>query len=305
MFGTNHRKSLRSFSAVCLMLVQAILPCVVTAQVGQGRQGVGEKLLSAAPSGFLNSISGTVFMRKGNGPEVLAKLGDLIDSGTVLRTGLNAQVNLLFADGQNVNLSADSTLRIDDYRFDQNNIKAGRATLGLMAGMMRVVTGAIHTGNPEALRITAGDAVISILSKDVTAFIVEVHAKSQEYNSIAVIVGEVSIQTPVGAIIRVATDQFTRWHAGVAPVPPQPLVAAPAVFQAMITAARATVLPTNVQEDIQAAAFSLALSALPATAAGAPQAQVQAEPVAPVAAAAAIVPAVTPGGGRGCVGSPC
>ena len=300
------RRTLRKFGIAWLVVLQASVLGSIWAQTGQGRGSTG--IAGSVPatttaSGFVSSARGAVFIRRGSGPELPAKVGDIFGPGTTFRTGAEGSAVLLFADGQNVTLSSESVLRIDDYRFDARDIKASKATLGLMSGIMRLVTGAIHTDNPGGLLISAGNASIGILSKDVTAFVVEVNPKSLGIGASAVLVGEISIQTPTGPVVTIASDQFTRWQPGVPPMPPMPLAAAPAIFQAVVAASRATVLPSNAPLDIQSAAVQAALEALPATSAGSAEPTLQAQ--APESAVALIVPTVTPGGGRGCVGSPC
>src|SRR6185369_13642082 len=149
---------------VFLTLVQAVVPCMVVAQSGAS---------ASAPAGLINSISGDVYARGADGREVLLKAGDVFTPGTTFRTGPDANVVLLFADGQNVALSKDSELRLDTYRFDPRDAKLSGEKIELVSGLMRLVTGAILTQNQDALFVTAGKASIDFLSKDVTAFVAE------------------------------------------------------------------------------------------------------------------------------------
>jgi hypothetical protein len=287
----NQRSGLRNFVAACMIILQAVLPCLVAAQSGQGG-GTGNGAV-----GFVSSMSGPVFIRRGTGELVRAKPGDVFGPETSFVTGNEGGVLLLFADGQNIALGKDSELRVGDYRFDLRDPKTSRATFALQGGIMRFVTGAIHTDNNAGLIVSAGDASIGILSKDVTAFVVEVDPRSLSIGAAAVTIGEISVQTPVGPVQRVLSDQFARWQSsGVSPA--APLAAAPAIFQAAVAALLANVQVSNLPVDVQAAAILAALAGLPATAAGQPQPQ--ADPV-----VAVVLPTVTPGGGRGCVGSPC
>ena len=141
------------------------------------------------------------------------------------------------------------------------------------------------------------------MSKYTTAFVVEVDPKSIAVGSLAVTVGEVSIQTPAGTVDSVAADQFSRWQAGFPPGAPVPIAAAPAAMQAEVAASRATVLGSNAPLDVEAAATLAAITNLPATGSGTEQQNQQAQ--APESTVAVVTPSVTPGGGRGCVGSPC
>ncbi len=302
--------AIRKFCIACLVLLQAAIPNALWAQPGPGSRGGGAAGSGATTttttttvSGFVHSASGSVFIRTGSGPELRAKVGELFGPGTTFRTGAESSVVLLFADGQSVALGNESVLRLEDYRFDARDIKSSRATLGLMSGIMRLVTGAIHTDNRDALLISAGNASIGILSKDVTAFVVEVDPRSLGIGAAAVIVGEITIQAPVGPLVTVSAEQFTRWQPGFPPAPPAPLASAPAVFQAVVAAFRVTVLPPDSPLDIRSAALLAVLGALPATGAGAAEPLLQAQAV--ESAISPIVPYVTSGGGRGCVGSPC
>jgi hypothetical protein len=299
LFAAKSRWSARTFVAACLVFMQVAAPCLVGAQAIQGGAGGSAPAVNLA-AGFVNSVSGVVLIRRGSGKFEPAKAGDLFGPGTIFSTGPDGNAVLVFADGPNITLSKDSVLRIDDFRFDPRNVKASRARLGLVSGMMRFVTGAMHTDNRDGLMVSAGSATVDIISKDTTAFVVEVDPRSQDVGSAAVIVGEISIDTQTGAAVKIASDQFTRWQLRTAPSAPAPLAAAPAVFQAAVAASRATVLGSNLPIDLQAAAMQAALSALPPTAAGQPQLQAQAP-----LPAAVILPTVTPGGGGGCVGSPC
>ena len=195
------------------MVIQASVPCLAIAQTASSAP--------TAAAGLVNSVSGNAYARSASGKEIPLKAGDVFGPGTTFRTGPDSNVVLLFADGQNVALSKDSELHIDAYRFDARDAKSNGATLGLTSGMMRFVTGAIHAQNQDALFISAGKVSIDILSKDVTAFVVEADPKAVGVGELAVIVGEVAIQTPVGPLTIIGADQFTRWRTGAAPSAPR------------------------------------------------------------------------------------
>ena len=280
-----------------LIVTQVICPCFVAAQSPVGGTSVAVTATAVA-AGFVSSMSGEVMIRRGNGPFEPAKVGEMFGPGTMFSTGPQGTVVLLFADGQNITLGKDAVLRIEDYRFDARNPRASRASFGLVSGEMRFVTGAIHTDNRDGLKVMAGSASVGILSKETTAFVVEVDNKSQDIGAAATIIGEIAIDTPKRIPVKVSTDQFTRWQSGEPPSTAAPLSAAPAVFQATVTAARATITGSNLAIDVQSASLQAALADLPPTAAGQPLPPV----VAPVAL---ILSSVTPGGGGGCTGSPC
>ena len=303
----NHRTA-SNVGVACLMALHALIPGSLWGQANQGSNpgsgAITPGSTTATASGFVNGIAGTLYMRRGDGAEVEAKVGDVFGPGTTFRTGTEANAVLLFADGQNITLGRGSELKIGDYRFDTRDIKSSRATFALSTGIMRMVTGAIHADNSSGLVVSAGNASIGILSKDTTAFVVEVDPKSSGIGAAAVTIGEISVQTSAGRVERLESDQFTRWQTGLPPSLPVPIGAAPAAFQSVVAASRANVLGSNAPIDIQSAAVRAALGGLPPTGAGGNQGQIlqaQATDSAPVI----VAPATTSGGGRGCVGSPC
>ncbi|OGA01874.1 MAG: hypothetical protein A3H35_14110 [Betaproteobacteria bacterium RIFCSPLOWO2_02_FULL_62_17] len=290
MLTKDASRSLRALVAAGLVLVQAVLPCVVWAQAAAPSAGAAPA--AATASGFLSSVTGVVFIRKANGEQVAAKPGDVFEPGSTIVAGANGQVGLLFADGQIIGLSANSTLRVDAYRFDASDIKASRAAIVLVSGAMTVVTGVIGNENPQGLSIAAGNMTLSVAGKDATAFGIEVNAATQA-GSVAVTVGALLIRTPAGPAITVGAEQFVRLQAGVATAPPQPLSAAPAALQALAGLARSFAQAETAPVDVQAAAIKLALANLPPAAAG------------PAGTTPVFLPPVTPGAAGGCVGSPC
>jgi hypothetical protein len=286
------RRNFRGLGIALLILAQAWLPVPVVAQGSD----------QAEPAGLINSVAGEVYARRGSGEEVLLKAGDVFTPGTTFRSGAEGNVVLLFADGQNVTLGKDSTLRVDEYKFDARDPKSNRSSLTLVTGAMSFVSGAILTTNPQGLNVSMGEVRLGIVSKDVTAFTAEANARSTEPGFVAVTVGEVAVRTPSGNVT-IASDQFVRVQQGAAPSLPLPLAAAPAVLQAAVAAGNATVIPSNNPIDVQSTAVQVALASLPTTAAGNTDQNQQAQSV--QTASAAVVPSVSPGGGRGCVGSPC
>ena len=302
-------KSNRRIAAVlgmaCLVFLQIVLPASLLAQSVPGTDG---KVVAGSPdaataAGFLSSFTGIVFILRGNGKEEVAKVGDVYGPNTTFRTGSDSTAVLVFADGQSVTLSAESVFRVDAFRFDTRDVESSRASFGLMSGVMRLVTGGIHTGNPNGLVIAAGNASIEILSKDVTAFVVEVDPKSLGVGAAAVTVGEISIETSSGLPMLVSADQFTRWLLNVPPSFPVPLSAAPAIFQALVAASTANVVPSNAPIDVLSASVRAAFNVLPSISGG--SSEQGAQPPAPESSFVLVLVVVTPGGGRGCVGSPC
>ena len=278
----------------------AAAPAYVQAMAAAGQsQQARESAQPTALTGVINSVFGEVMIRTTAGELVPAKPGDIVTAGSIVSTGVDGEAVLFFPDGQQLSVAGDSTLRVDEYRFDTRDSKESRATFSLTTGTMQVVTGAIHATNPDALRVTAGDAVIGVLSKDVSSFVVESETKfSREAGSLAVIAGEVSVLRPDGTTTKIDTDQFTRWRPSINPEDPKLLAKAAEDFKELVATVQARSAPDNVALDVETAVV-LALASLPAAAAGT-------EEVAQVPTTTPVfLPPVTPGAAGGCVGSPC
>ena len=248
--------------AVWLILFQLSVSQVVHAQADKR---IGPTTSAEVVVGYVKTLTGTAFIRRGNASEVPAKVGDRFGPRTRIKSGAGSEVVLLFADGQTVKLGTDSEVRIDDYRYDPANPKSDRSVFSLVTGTMRVVTGAILTENPAGLRISAGRSVISILSKDIAAFVVQVNGENDERGSSAVIAGQISVRTPHGVIRQVASDQFSRWEPGRVQETALPLAAAPAVIQALVAASRANVQESNLPIDVESASIQAAIAVTQAT----------------------------------------
>ena len=275
------------------------------ASASRQQPGLGAKA-GAAPAGYVHALSGSAVAQEPSGRSAPVRVGDTFDVGATFSTADDGRVVLKFADGQILVLGSRSIARVDQCQFDARNVKASGLAIRLQDGILRFVGGAIATENREAVRMSAGESLVSILrSAGGIDFTVMVNTKEQEVGLAAVTLGEVAVRTPYGPILRIAADQAVPWRPGAAPSPPVPTEAAPTAFLAQLAGLRSMVLPDNTPVDIDVAAIAAndlvqrnleaQLAALPATTAG--PADFSASPIFPI-------PVVTGGGGR-CVGSPC
>jgi hypothetical protein len=284
-----------------------------------------------AQVGYVHGVSCTVSIQRPSGKPMAAKAGDAFAPDTIFRTGIDGNATLRFADGQIVVLSANTVFRVDQYRFDPDNIRQSSSAVTLSKGEMRFVAGVIGANHRDGIRITAGISTISILKPGGADFTVIVNHDPQEAGLVVVAVGEIGVRTPYGVIDKVEPSRFAPWQPGRKLAFPVPVAAAPAVIQAATMALFATVVPPNTPVNVASAAdaamavaspataacpakaevsagageISIAdlLAALPATAAG--RAQIQVPANASGSPYAATLPAVTPGSGGRCTGSVC
>lgn len=200
---------------------------------------------SACQGGYVHGASGLFSIQRSTAKLTASKAGDLFEKDTVLRTGPGELATLKFADGQVVALGSDSALRIDRYCYLPNDLAQSAARMELVKGQVRVIAGLIGVSHPRNLHIAVGDSMVRIQKTGGADFVVSVNSYPQEASYAVVQSGEISVRTPNGHIIAIATGQYVPWQPDGSPPPAIPFAAAPAVTQAGIGDLLAAVLPNN------------------------------------------------------------
>jgi len=226
-----------------------------------------------AQAGYVHAISGVVSVQRSGAEAAQAKLGDKFDSNTTFRSGASSKVTLKFADGQVVALDADTALRVGRYEYVPGSARVGESTTELIKGEMRFVAGLIGAAKPEAVRVFAGDSIISVHKSGGADFSVMVNPGAQESGYAVVALGEIGVRTPSGPITTIAADQYAPWRAGRTPPLPIPLDAAPATVQAAVAGLLTALLPASTPVSVASASQTVVRTA----AAGSPIATGNAE----------------------------
>lgn len=116
------------------------------------------------------SVTGEVQVTpKGGNVGRLAE-GQRVDSGTALKTGPNSGVTIRFDDGQMIALTSNSSLVVDDFRFNPHKPAEGGLVTSLLKGGMRTVTGLIGKASPDAIAVKTPVATIGIRGTDFQLF---------------------------------------------------------------------------------------------------------------------------------------
>ncbi|HMA87311.1 MAG TPA: FecR family protein, partial [Burkholderiales bacterium] len=95
-----------------------------------------------------------------------ATTNQAIESGAMVVTGFNGRAVLRFDDSQVVALGANTTFRIDEYRYDAAKPSEGRVLLDLVKGTLRAITGLIARANHQAFALRVPQATIGIRGTD-------------------------------------------------------------------------------------------------------------------------------------------
>ena len=137
------------------------------------------------------SASGDVTAMAGEDIRVLAR-GDGVYVGDIVTTGPNGFAQLRFIDSAIVALKADTAFEISEYVFDQSD--DDRATMNLIQGGFRTITGRIGKANRDAYRVVTPYATIGIRGTDYEQVITPTGLMSGVFD------GGISLQNDAGML---------------------------------------------------------------------------------------------------------
>ncbi len=221
----------------------------------------GAKTPSRLVGYVVEATSDAAYIQTASGSKTTTSAGATFEAGATISTGANGRVAVKFADGQLAIVGPNSILAISEYQFDPNDAKAGKLSVELVNGAMRIVTGDIHLQNPDRMSISAGASIIDVLSAGaVDDFTVVVDTRDQEVGVARVTQGEISVRTPYGPIDKIAAGESSLWGPGKTPTSSAPLATSLAVVQAAVTL-QLSGLPNNTPVNVASAAAAAAAAA--------------------------------------------
>ncbi|WP_367847593.1 FecR domain-containing protein [Rhodoferax sp. WC2427] len=124
----------------------------------------GAQSLDAARAGTLKTVQGTVTVTNAQGARTVHP-GDPVAEADKLLTGTNGAASVVMRDGTTLVLGPSSQLDITSFAFNGTTQK-GNMLLSLLRGSLRMVTGLVGKGNPDAVKITTPTSVIGVLGTD-------------------------------------------------------------------------------------------------------------------------------------------
>ncbi|UCD10535.1 MAG: FecR domain-containing protein [Nitrospinaceae bacterium] len=110
-------------------------------------------------SGMVVASRGEVIALSGGGSREL-KQGDFVYVADEIMTAPRSFAVLQFTDGAKVTVRPDSTLIIEQYLYAGN--ENDEATLNLVSGGLRVITGAMAKSNPENYKVRTPVALMGV-----------------------------------------------------------------------------------------------------------------------------------------------
>ncbi len=113
--------------------------------------------------GSVVQLTGTLSAQRVDGSTRILAMKSLVLQGDTLTTQKDTFATINFTDGSSVTLRPNTTLRIDQYQFDQKTPQADDISMRLLKGGLRGVTGLIgKRGNQDAYKLHTNTATLGI-----------------------------------------------------------------------------------------------------------------------------------------------
>jgi len=132
------------------------------------RQAVAQAPQAAERQGLFKAVRGEVTVVRGD-TRSAAVVGGPLHTGDRVITGAQGTATLSLLDSTVIELGANSTLDLTQFRFDSTTNEGGMLVI-LARGTLRMITGLIAKTQPENVKVTTPTAVIGVRGTD---FIVE------------------------------------------------------------------------------------------------------------------------------------
>ncbi len=128
------------------------------------------QLANAAGTAVVKNLSGAVSAQRVDGSiRALSKNSEL-EVGEVITTAKGSYASVKFTDGGELTLQPDTSVKIDQYGFDEAKPKDDSLVFSLVKGGLRSITGLVgKRGNRDAYKLNTETATIGIRGTDYRA----------------------------------------------------------------------------------------------------------------------------------------
>jgi len=148
----------------------------------------GENVQSIPSVGMVIALEGQATAVSPNGSVRSLELKSPIFMGDKIRTLENGKIQVVFKDNSLISQGANSELTIDEYVYNPKEKEENKASLGIMKGVFRMVTGKITKLNPEKFETRTKMATIGIRGCDLgfrvegnkeNIYVIELHGEEE------------------------------------------------------------------------------------------------------------------------------
>ncbi|MDD3519573.1 MAG: FecR family protein [Chromatiales bacterium] len=123
--------------------------------------GMSSSLAAQEAAKVVASVGDAVVVSADGKRRALAR-GDAVMQGDTVRTGANTRVQLRFTDGSLLFLRPESVFRIDEYRYGEQAGGGNKASMSLIKGGLRTITGAVGRQDRSEYQVNTPVATIGI-----------------------------------------------------------------------------------------------------------------------------------------------
>jgi hypothetical protein len=130
----------------------------------------GHQAWAAQVAATVTRLSGPLLAKKADGSAKILAVKSEVEEGDTLMTEKNTYAQIKFIDNSEVTLKPGTTFKIESFAFDSGKPDSDSATLNLVKGGLRSVTGLLGKRNKEKFALKTPSATIGIRG---TTFIVD------------------------------------------------------------------------------------------------------------------------------------
>lgn len=117
----------------------------------------------AAGAGQVQHLSGTLSVQRADGSVRILSQKSEVNPGEVLTTQKDSYAQINFSDGSSMTMRPNTQMKLESYKFVQDQPQEDTAFFRLIKGGLRTVTGLVgKRGNQDAYRIGTSTATIGI-----------------------------------------------------------------------------------------------------------------------------------------------
>ena len=125
--------------------------------------------VAGASTGTVSQLAGVLSVQRPDGSIRVLSPKSEISSGDILNTQKDSFAEIKFSDGARVVLKPNTSVKIENFAFQEAEPAKDSFVYGLLKGGLRAVTGLVGKRNPDAYRLATATATIGIRGTTFTA----------------------------------------------------------------------------------------------------------------------------------------